>query len=112
MKSESGTQKKDIVISLFGKEFSIFADEHTLALCDEIRNKAKEKLNSIKESDNVFEDVKVFLMECINKLAGQKMTDEFSRCCTMSLAEVTGILCCIISEIGRTFCGDGDVDVE
>ena len=99
--------KKIIKLEIFGNVFTVHADENIILVCEEIRNDAKEKLDGLKTADNesnhVLEDVSVFLKNSICKLLGQDAIREIGRLCSMSVTELTGILCYVISEIGAVF---------
>lgn len=102
------TGKRRIVLELFGNSFEVFVDESSIVFaCSEIRENILAKLRVMKESEDeseeVLENVRSFLKECLAELIGEDVVEKMEGCSELSLPEITGTLCYTISEIGAVF---------
>lgn len=101
----SETEKRQIVLRLFEKEFTFYVDENAIEVCEKIRKEAKEMLDNIEcyDGESILEKVADFLEKSLETVIDKENVDAISECCEMTVTELTGILCCAISEIGLVF---------
>ncbi|MBQ7097015.1 MAG: hypothetical protein IJN96_02980 [Clostridia bacterium] len=102
------TGKRRIVLELFENSFEVFVDESSIVFaCSEIRENILAKLRVMKESEDeseeVLENVRSFLKECLAELIGEDVVEKMEGYSELSLPEITGALCYTISEIGAVF---------
>jgi len=105
------TEKKRIQVDALGKETVFYADESILAVCEEIKAEAKQRLSEMKNTENgaecdVLADVGEFLKESIRKLMGDGAVSECVNDGSLTVPEYTELLCSCISKIGDAFVTD------
>ena len=105
MSMEPKVKKKLVVCEILGRKAEITVSDETPMLCKSIENEARDLLNEIKEdpqSDNGNMKVVKFLKKSIEAVGGSALIKDFEEKET-SVAEFSGVLCCIISALREFF---------
>lgn len=109
MKKESEFKKKTAVCELLGHKTEITVSSQTAVLCEEIKSEARALLKELEEEhQGDCENVRIaeFLKTSIDTLGGEELLCETFADKEASVAELSGVLCCIISALGEALAED------
>lgn len=104
MNKEQSVRERELSVDLDGYKASLFLCSRILAECERIKAAAKVLLEEIvvsADSENTADNrVKEFLKDSIKSLIGDKAAAEVFEHQTPEIANLTAVLCCLISQIG------------
>ncbi len=104
MSTKQTDRGKEVSVELDGYKARLFLCSSILAECERIKAAAKALLEEIKTSQDAEKTadirVKEFLMDSIRRLLGDEAADEVFERQTSEIANLTAVLCCLISGIG------------
>jgi hypothetical protein len=104
MNKEYSVREKELYVDLDGYKASLFLCSRILAECERIKAAAKvllEEITASENNENTADDrVKDFLRDSIKSLIGDEAAAEVFEHQSAEIANLTAILCCLISKIG------------
>ncbi len=104
MNKEQSVREKELYVDLDGYKASLFLCSRILAECERIKAAAKVLLEEIivsADAENTADNrVKDFLKDSIKSLIGDKAAAEVFERQTPEIANLTAVLCSLISKIG------------
>ncbi len=109
MKKESEFKKKTVICELLGHKAEIAVSSKTSVLCEKIKNEARALLKELEEEpQGDCENARIakFFKKSIKALGGEKLFFEAFAEKEASVAELSGVLCCIISALGEALAED------
>lgn len=113
MSTEQSAGQWEVPVEIDGYKARLFLRSNILAECERIKTAAKVLLEEVKKTadDEKAADIRVleFLKDSIIRLLGDAEANKVFERQPFEIANLTAVLCCLISEIGASL---GSVDYE